>query len=126
MYPVTILPVTLLPGTLFSVLDTAIMATVNRFDLFISPPPDNLKCVICLEVAKTPKQCEDCGKLLCSECIKRYGRKPCPNCRKENPNYFTDKRGEPTNIANEAEIECNVCVYVCRRERDKGARCEMF
>ncbi len=90
------------------------MATVNRFDLFISPAPDNLKCVICLEVAKTPKQCEDCGKLFCSECIKRYGRKPCPNCKKENPNYFTDKRGESTNIANEAELECNVCVYVCR------------
>ncbi len=41
------------------------MATANRFDLFISPPPDNLKCVICLEVAKTPKQCEDCDPIVC-------------------------------------------------------------
>ncbi len=29
-------------------------------------------------------------------------------------------------IANEAELERNVCVYVCRGERDKGARCEMY
>ncbi len=86
------------------------MATAKKFDMYISAPADNMKRVICLEVAKTPKQCEDCGKLFCSECIKRYGRKPCPNCRKKNPNYFTDKRGESTIIANEAEIECNVSV----------------
>ncbi len=26
------------------------MATANKFNLFISPPPDNLKCVICQEL----------------------------------------------------------------------------
>ncbi len=26
------------------------MATANKFNLYISPPPDNLKCVICQEL----------------------------------------------------------------------------
>ena len=60
---------------------------------FVSPPDDNLKCVICLEVAQDPKQHEDCGKLFCSECIEKNGRKPCPNCRAVNSRYFKDKRG---------------------------------
>ena len=61
---------------------------------FITEPDPNLKCVICLELASQPKQCEDCGKLFCSDCIEKNGRKPCPNCRTVNPKYFKDVRGK--------------------------------
>ena len=62
---------------------------------FISEPDPNLKCTICLELASQPKQCEDCGKLFCAKCIKKYGgKKPCPNCRTDNPRYFKDVRGK--------------------------------
>ena len=45
------------------------MATYN----FISEPDATLLCSICLELASQPKQCEDCGKLFCSECIEKNG-----------------------------------------------------
>ena len=61
---------------------------------FISEPNPNLKCTICLELASQPKQCEDCGKLFCSECIEKNGRKPCPNCRTDNPRYFNDVKSK--------------------------------
>ena len=69
------------------------MATRNQDYLFTSPPHDNLKYVICLEVAQDPKQHEDCGKLFCSDCIEKNGRKPCPSCKAMDPRYFKDKRG---------------------------------
>ncbi len=62
---------------------------------FITEPHDVLKCLICHEVARDPKQHEDCGKLFCEKCIERYGiRKPCPYCRKEQPLYFKDNKSE--------------------------------
>ena len=61
---------------------------------FITEPDPNLFCVICLELASQPKQCEDCGKLFCSECIKQYGRNPCPNCRVKKPKFFKDVRSK--------------------------------
>ena len=69
------------------------MSTRNHDYKFVSPPDDNLKCFICLEVAQDPKQHEDCGKLFCSECIEKNGRKACPNCRAVNQAYFKDRRG---------------------------------
>ena len=59
---------------------------------FLSRPDDGLLCSICLELASQPKQCEDCGKLFCSVCIEKNGRKPCPNCRIDNPKYFRDTK----------------------------------
>ena len=61
---------------------------------FICQLDDNLKCSICLELASHPKQCEDCGKLFCSECIEKHGRKPCPMCRAKNPRYFQDVKSK--------------------------------
>ena len=44
---------------------------------FLAEPDDGLKCLICHEVARDPKQHEDCGKLFCEKCIEKYGvRKP--------------------------------------------------
>ena len=61
---------------------------------YIAKLDANLICSICLDLASHPKQCEDCGKLFCSECIEKNGRKPCPNCRKENPRYFKDVKSK--------------------------------
>ena len=61
---------------------------------FISEPDDGLLCSICLDLASQPKQCEDCGKLFCSECIEKNGRKPCPNCSVDNPKYFKDAKSK--------------------------------
>ena len=62
---------------------------------FLAEPDNVLMCAICLEVAEEPRQHEKCGKLFCSECLEKYGRKrPCPNCREENPQYFGDSRSK--------------------------------
>ena len=65
---------------------------------FLSGPDDSLLCSICLEIATQPKQCEDCGKLFCSECIEKNRRKPCPNCKTANPEYFRDVRSKFTRL----------------------------
>ena len=70
---------------------------------FIAEPDPNLKCAVCLELASQPKQCEDCGKLFCSECIEKNKKKPCPNCRTDNPKYFKDVKSKLYNIL------CRVC-----------------
>ena len=40
---------------------------------FIKEPDDVLKCCICLEIARNPKQEEGCGTLFCSGCIEEWG-----------------------------------------------------
>ena len=61
---------------------------------YLVKPTDELKCVICLDVAEDPLQHEKCGKLFCKECLEKYGRKkPCPNCRQEEAYFFDDIRG---------------------------------
>ena len=61
---------------------------------FISEPDSNLKCAVCLELASQPKQCEDCGKLFCSECIEKNGRKHCLSCWTHNPRYFDNTKSK--------------------------------
>ena len=64
----------------------------SRFN-FIAEPDSALQCVICLDVAEDPRQHEKCGRLFCKECLEEYGRyKPCPNCRRERPQYFEDNK----------------------------------
>ena len=61
---------------------------------FLSEPDVSLKCLICLAVARDPRQHEECGKLFCSECIEKYGTdKPCPNCKKAGAHFYKDHRG---------------------------------
>ncbi|XP_064398226.1 TNF receptor-associated factor 5-like isoform X2 [Halichondria panicea] len=53
---------------------------------FVEEPSDDLKCLICLCVAKDPQQHGDggCGKIFCTSCIDKYKTRndKCPNCRK--------------------------------------------
>lgn len=66
------------------------MATINYAD-----PPDDLKCLICLEVAQDPMQHEACGKLFCKECIEQSGvENPCPNCRISESKFYMDNRSK--------------------------------
>ena len=58
-----------------------------------SEPDDDLKCLICLQVAQDPLQHESCGKLFCRKCLEEYGRyKPCPNCRQGFASFYKDTR----------------------------------
>ena len=61
---------------------------------FLVDPDVSLKCCICLEVARDPKQEEGCGKLFCTCCIKEWNEESCPTCRTDNAKYFSDKRSE--------------------------------
>ena len=66
-----------------------------RYD-YVTEPADDLKCLICLDVAQHPLQHEVCGKLFCKECLEKHGRdKPCPNCKVQGQSskYYEDKRG---------------------------------
>ena len=53
---------------------------------FVEEPSDDLKCLICLCVARDPQQHGDggCGKIYCTSCIDKYKETndKCPNCRK--------------------------------------------
>ena len=66
---------------------------------FVDPTPDDLLCLICLFVARDPKQVICCGKVYCKSCLEDHKihsqtQKPlCPQCRKEF-NSFDDKRSE--------------------------------
>ncbi len=75
----------------------------NQYEYkFLAEPPDDLKCLICLGVAKDPLQHEACGKVFCEECLDKYGRdKPCPNCRKQQSHYYVDNRSEHKIISNQ-------------------------
>ena len=63
--------------------------------IYVSEPADALKCPICLAVAEEPWQHGKCGKLFCDYCIEKYGKhKPCPYCKKEQPQYFEDSKSK--------------------------------
>ncbi len=58
----------------------------NGYDYqFVEKPSDDLKCLICLCVARDPQQHGGggCGKIYCTSCIDQYKETndKCPNCR---------------------------------------------
>ena len=64
---------------------------------FITEPDDDLKCLICLSLARNPLQHEECGKLFCKECLEKFGKdKPCPNCKDMKSSYYVDKKSKFT------------------------------
>ena len=66
---------------------------------YLSEPPESLKCVICLEVAKDPWQHNKCGRLFCDECLEEHGKgEDCPVCRRKikspESQYFKDVKSK--------------------------------
>lgn len=61
---------------------------------FLDPPNESLFCGLCFDIASQPKQCKNCGKLFCNECIEKNGQKPCPNCRTREFGYSQDVRSK--------------------------------
>ena len=58
---------------------------------FVLEPEEEVRCLICLEVALDPLQHGKCRKVFCKDCIAGYGEdKPYPNCRMTQPLYFED------------------------------------
>ena len=93
---------------------------------FIDELSDKLKCLICLDVAKDPKQHETCGKIFCSECIEKNKDKPCPSCRTKSPNYFTDTRGEENNYLICTFTDKIILLKGAQEIRDLPVRCNNF
>ncbi len=64
---------------------------------FVEEPSDDLKCLICLCVARDPQQHGEggCGKIYCKSCIDKYKTKnrDCPSCRIDITT-FKDVRSE--------------------------------
>jgi hypothetical protein len=88
----------------------------------LSEPDDALKCLICLEVAEEPWQHGKCGRLFCEECINKYGKgKPCPNCKREQPQYFEDNKSKYTNTLQQADVHSHV-VKIWKSLAGKTAR----
>ncbi len=64
---------------------------------FIETVSDELICLICMFVAKNPRQLICCGKLFCTDCLEGLGEdQPCPHCREEEWDSFPDKRSKTT------------------------------
>ena len=62
---------------------------------FVIEPDAELKCAICLCVAKDPLQHQECGKLFCKECIEKHGEdEPCPHCKMQSSQYHQDHNSE--------------------------------
>ncbi len=79
---------------------------------WLEEPPDDLKCLICLCVARDPHQhpgdaTNECGKVFCHSCITEHKKNEatCPNCR-ESLTYFKDAKSKTQSI-----IYVQVCRY---------------
>ena len=79
--------------------------SVSGYDLnWLEDPPDDLKCLICLCVARDPHQhpgdaTNECGIVFCHSCITKYQRnkKTCPNCRK-GLTHFKDAKSKSQKV----------------------------
>jgi len=65
--------------------------TLGGFKL-VGKPSERLRCMVCFDLASSPLQHQDCGKVFCETCIRRNGNRPCPNCRGEGGHFFKDTR----------------------------------
>ncbi len=94
-------------------------ATQTGYDYqFIEEPSNDLKCLICLCVARDPQQHGGggCGKIFCGSCIENHkkGNSKCPNCRTDCVT-FKDVRSKQILITYTYR---NIIVYICTGERD--------
>ncbi len=84
----------------------------SGYDLdWVEDPPDDLKCLICLYVARDPQQhpgdaTKQCGKVFCADCITEHRKisNKCPNCR-QYVSVFQDSRSKTYKI---------LAILICR------------
>ncbi len=82
------------------------------------------KCILCLSVARDPKQFTCCGKIVCTICLERCihnfrgpsgsSAPACPHCRDGNWESFSDRRSHQKIIS--LKVQCtyshNGCIWV--------------
>ena len=82
---------------------------------FLREPDKDLKCVICLDIVNNPLEHEKCGKLLCRECLEKYGHdKPCPHCRTKGAKFHPARKSKPP--ASKLIASCINCLSMHRQE----------
>ncbi|XP_064386091.1 TNF receptor-associated factor 3-like [Halichondria panicea] len=87
--------------------------SIGGYDLnWLEDPPDDLKCLICLCVARDPHQhpgdtTNECGKIFCHSCITEMNKKnetTCPNCRKNLTDF---KDAKSTRQIRSLKVKCD-------------------
>ncbi|KAL6045526.1 Tripartite motif-containing protein 72 [Balamuthia mandrillaris] len=55
----------------------------EELEVFVVPPPEELKCAICFDLLRNPVITKECGHTFCQHCFDRsFTAKPtCPTCR---------------------------------------------
>ena len=76
---------------------------------FVSPPPDDVICPLCLDIVEEPHQFTCCGHHICKKCgdkLKQQATTPhCPMCRHNEYGTVYDKYFE-RNVLNKLTIWC--------------------
>ena len=88
----------------------AVTLTVSDYKYrFVSPPPDDVTCPLCLDIVEEPHQFTCCGHHVCKKCgdkIKQQVTTPhCPLCRHDECTMLPDKYFE-RNVLNKLPIWC--------------------
>ena len=76
---------------------------------FVSPPPDDVICPLCLDIVEKPHQFTCCGQHICKKCVENHRKRAsslqCPMCRHNKYGTVHDKYFE-RNILNKLSIWC--------------------
>ena len=84
---------------------------------WVTSPPDELLCLICLCVARDPHQHGNggCGKVFCESCVTEYQKRgrTCPNCRK-TLTTFKDERSKGNSMYTTRSIQ-SICSHTGAR-----------
>ena len=58
---------------------------IMSFESCLESLTENLRCLVCLDLAQDPSVLPCCGQIVCTECIKRWidNHDTCPYCRRE-------------------------------------------
>ena len=89
-----------------------IYANNYKYD-FVSPPPDDAICPLCLDIVEEPKQLTCCGHHVCRKCGDKLKKRNkgykncCPMCRQTKYSLSPDKYFERT-VLNVLMIWCTV------------------
>ena len=88
---------------------------------FVSNPPDELICSICLSVLRDTNLTDCCGNHFCQLCIWRIKNegKPCPLCQEKYYNIMLDK--SIIRRVKELKIKCPSCGHGCEWVGELGS-----